>query len=261
MGTYSMKTNLVFVILTALILLGPGLSSANASSENEKSENKGVPILLYHRFGARITGDMMVTTGYFESQLKFFRENGHTVIPLRQLVDFYLGKGPPIPAKAVVITADDGHKSVYTDMFPLIKKYNIPVTLFLYPSALSNASYAMTWDQLREMKKTGLVDFQSHTYWHPNFKREKKKLDAAAYDKLVETQLKKSREKLQKELQVNVDMLAWPFGIFDPWLMNKAAEAGYKAAFTMERRDAIASDNIMALPRYLVVEPSRRKGA
>lgn len=55
-------------------------------------------------------------------------------------------------------------------MFPLLKKYQIPATLFIYPSAISNASYALTWDQLKEMKETGLIDVQSHTFWHPNFR-------------------------------------------------------------------------------------------
>jgi Polysaccharide deacetylase len=50
------------------------------------------------------------------------------------------------------------------------------VTLFVYPSAVSNAAYALTWEQLRELQATGLVDIQSHTYWHPNFREEKRRL-------------------------------------------------------------------------------------
>ena len=138
-------------------------------------------------------------------------------------------------------------------MFPLLKKYQVPATLFLYPSAISNASYAMTWAQLREVKESGLFDFQSHTFWHPNFKEERKRLKAPEYEDFVEKQLKKSREKLQKEFDSKVDMLAWPFGIYDEWLMRKATEAGYVAAFTMDRRNAGPSDNMMALPRYLIV--------
>jgi peptidoglycan/xylan/chitin deacetylase (PgdA/CDA1 family) len=152
----------------------------------------------------------------------------------------------------LAITADDGHKSVYTEMFPLLKKYNIPATLFLYPSAISNASYAMTWNQLREIKESGFFDFQSHTFWHPNFKEEKKRLKPAEYEDFVEKQLKKSKERLQKEFDVKVDMLAWPFGIFDDWLMRKSVEVGYIAGFTMERRHVSPSENMMALPRYLI---------
>jgi peptidoglycan/xylan/chitin deacetylase (PgdA/CDA1 family) len=142
-------------------------------------------------------------------------------------------------------------------MFPIVKRYRVPVTLFLYPSAISNASYAMTWDELREMKETGLFDFQSHTYWHPNFRKEKKRLKPEEYETFLEMQLKKSKEKLEKELTVKVTMLAWPFGIYDDELIKKAVEAGYLAGFTMERRYASPSDNIMALPRYLMVNSDK----
>jgi peptidoglycan/xylan/chitin deacetylase (PgdA/CDA1 family) len=159
----------------------------------------------------------------------------------------------------VVLVADDAHRSVYTDALPLIKKYRVPMTLFVYPSAVSNASYAMTWDQLRELKATGLFDFQSHTYWHPNFKKEREKLPPAEFEKLVHMQLTKSREKLEKELGQKVDLLAWPFGIYDPGLMDKAAAAGYAAAFTIERHPVTRRDHPMALPRYLLADTDRGK--
>ena len=47
-------------------------------------------------------------------------------------------------------------------------------------------------------------------------------------------------------------MLAWPFGIYDDLLIEKAAKAGYIAAFTIERRHAGSSENVMKLPRYLL---------
>jgi Predicted xylanase/chitin deacetylase len=102
----------------------------------------------------------------------------------------------------VVVVADDGHRSVYTDLFPLIKRFQIPVTLFIYPSAISNPSapYAMTWEQLAEVKASGLVDIQSHTFWHPNFKVDKKRLAPAAYEKLVQDQLVKSKTVLDQRL-------------------------------------------------------------
>jgi Polysaccharide deacetylase len=73
------------------------------------------------------------------------------------------------------LTADDGHRSAYAHMFSLVHLYRIPVTLFVYPSAISNADYALTWEQLLELKETGLFDIQSHSYWHPNFKEEKRR--------------------------------------------------------------------------------------
>ncbi len=218
-----------------------------------------VPILVYHRFGPSAADPMTVTTEVFESHLRYFEKNDYTVIPLRYFVDYRLGKGPPPPPRSVVITTDDGHRSTYTEMLPLVRQYRIPVTLFIYPSAISNAEYALTWNQLREMQKTGLFEIQSHSFWHPNFKKEKQRRTADDYERFVATQLTRSRETLQGELGVPVDILAWPFGIYDDELIRKAVEAGCVAAVTLERRHATEASDLMALPRYLITDRDRGK--
>jgi len=225
----------------------------------EVSSGVSVPILLYHRLGPIVADGMTITTSVFESHLKYLSDNGYTVVPLRLLVDYYLHQGPKPPQKSVVIVADDGHESVYQYMLPLVRKYRMPVTLFLYPSAISNASYALTWEQLKELKKTGLFDFQGHTYWHPNFKRDEARMPRTEYEKSVDMQLRKSKEKLEKELGVRIDMLAWPFGIYNDWLIGKAREAGYVAAFSIEARNATGGDMIMKLPRYLLENADQGK--
>ena len=238
-----------WVVVAALVLtLLPGSPACGESGEDSLQ----IPILVYHRFGPLVADSMTVTTPAFESHLQYLSDNGYTVIPLRQLVAYRLGQASPPPPRSVVITVDDGHYSVYTEMFPLVKQYRIPVTLFVYPSAISNAAYAMTWEQLRELQETGLFAVQSHSYWHPNFKQEKKRLSPKQYEKLVERQLTLSKATLEIKLGIHVDLLAWPFGIYDDELIKKAGEAGYVAAFTLERHRATMSDHIMALPRYLM---------
>ncbi len=211
-----------------------------------------VPVLVYHRFGPTVADSMTTTTKVFESQLQWLKDHQYTVIPLRTLVNYLRGQGPPPPPQSVVITADDGHKTVYSEMLPLVRKYNIPVTLFIYPSCISNASYAMTWEQLKKLQETGLFDLQSHTFWHPNFKRDKKKLKPAEYQKEVDTQLAKSKAVLEKHFGTKVDLLAWPFGIYDDYLEKSAEKAGYVAAFSIDRRNADKSEKIMDQPRYLM---------
>jgi peptidoglycan/xylan/chitin deacetylase (PgdA/CDA1 family) len=253
-----MKAIFASLLAGIFLLVSIGHSPAKVGDPIPSTQGKGVPIYLYHRFGHEITDSMTVMVSRFESQLKHFKEQNFSVIPLRQLVDSILKKSISLPPRSVVLTVDDGHKSVYSEMFPLIKKYQVPVTIFIYPSAISNASYAATWAQLREMKETGLLDYQSHTFWHPNFKIEKKRLTPEEYEKFVERQLKKPKERLEREFSTKIDLLAWPFGIYDEELMRKAKEFGYVAAFSMERRDVNGNENIMALPRYLIADPMGR---
>ena len=216
-----------------------------------------IPILLYHRFGAVVADSMTVTAAAFEQQLQIIRERHCEVMPVRRLVAYLRGGASPPQSCSVVITVDDAHRSVYTDLWPLVRRYAIPVTLFVYPSAISRASYAMTWAQLEELVASGLVDVQSHTYWHPNFRTEKRRLTPADYQRFVDDQLTRSRRTLESKLGVRVNLLAWPFGLYDPELIGRAAALGYDAAFTLERRPARPSDPIMALPRYLITDADR----
>lgn len=237
----------------ALALLCGFLLLAAGASGFAAEEEVSVPILCYHRFGPTVADSMTVTTRVFEAQLQWLKDNGYTVIPLRTLVNYLLNQGPAPPPKSVVITADDAHRTVYTEMLPLVRRYNIPVTLFIYPSCISRVDYAMTWEQLLELQQTGLFDLQSHTFWHPNFKQEKKKLKPEEYQKLVDTQLRKSKALLEKKFGTTVDLLAWPFGIYDEELEKAAAAAGYIMAFSIDRRHASKKERTMAQPRYLMV--------
>lgn len=81
----------------------------------------------------------------------------------------------------------------------------------------------------------------------------------ADYEKSVTMQLVKSRSKIEKELGVVVDMLAWPFGIYDDYLLRKAAQAGYAATFTIEARHATSADKPEKLPRYLMTNADQGK--
>jgi peptidoglycan/xylan/chitin deacetylase (PgdA/CDA1 family) len=239
----------VAIALAALLIVAQGVTPTRASATAPTAS--AATILVYHRFGPVAGDSMAITTGLFVSQLDYMRAHGYRIVPLRQVVDFAAGRGS-IPARAVAITADDGHRTVFTEMRPIVERYRIPVTLFIYPSAISNAPYAMTWDQLSVLNATGLFDIESHTYWHPNFKVERKRLTPRAFDGFARSQFTKARAAIEKHLGLRPDLLSWPFGIYDDDLIRIARECGYVAGFSIERRPVTRTDNLMALPRYLV---------
>jgi len=235
--------SLFYVLFLFLLGLGTPLSASQT-----------IPVLCYHRCGEEVKDSMTIKTKAFAEQLAWLMSHGYTVIPLDTAARYIKGEIKSIPVKSIVITADDGHKSVYSDMAPIIKKYKVPVTLFIYPSAISNANYAMTWDQLRELEATKLFHVESHTYWHPNFKREKKSLSHEEYEKSVHAQLYKSKATLEKKMGHSIKYLAWPFGIYDQDLLKKASEAGYSMAFTIDNHHAKAGLDTMAQPRYMIID-------
>lgn len=210
-------------------------------------------ILVYHRFGSTVTDSMTTRTNVFEQQLEALQVAGYEIVPLTQVMAGLRGNAP-MPKKALAITVDDGHRTVYSELLPVIRRQHLPVTLFIYPSAISNASYALTWEQLRELAATPGVDVQSHTYWHPNFHIEKRRLSADEYTGFVRNQLEKPRAVLKQRLNIDAHMLAWPFGIVDEELQAAAQAAGYQSAFALGNRDAASTDSVWALPRYLIVD-------
>lgn len=213
-----------------------------------------VVILVYHRFALTAQDSMTVRIDTFEAQLQSLRTHGYQVVPLRDVIKWLNDPTATLPPKTAVLTVDDGHRSVFEILQPIAIRDRLPVTLFVYPSAISNASYALTWDQLRTLKQTGLFDVQSHTYWHPNFKIERKRLSPADFIQFVRAQLQRSRTRIEAEVGGHVDMLAWPFGIYDDPLMALAASEGYVAAFTLDGHAVKRQSAMLALPRFLIID-------
>lgn len=244
--------------LCCLALLSANiLALAGHSAPVCAAEARGIPILAYHRFDPVAAGSTTVTVAALEAQLAWLSQHDYRIIPLRQAVAELTITAPPPHNPAAVITVDDGHKSVYTVLFPLIRKMRIPVTLFIYPSAISNAAYALTWTQLQEMQASGLVDVESHTYWHPNFKVERRRRSPAEYQAFVDTQLVRSKAILEKQLGRPVDQLAWPFGIVDFDLEAAARRAGYVTALAYAGGPARPGDDLFALPRIPIADADR----
>lgn len=239
-------------IVLALISV---LFSSNLFADNDIN----IPILCYHNFNPITPGSMNMTPEKFESEIKWLKDNGFTIIPLKEAVEYLQGKRNSLPPKSIVVTADDGWQSVYTYMYPIVRKYNIPVTLFIYPGTISEGKHAMTWNELKELQKTGLFDIQSHTYTHPNFKQERKVRSQTSYEKFVKNELATSKKILEEKLNIQISFLAWPFGIYDSYLEQEAANAGYVMAFSIDAIPANRNHRPMAQPRYMILQKQTMK--
>ena len=234
--------------LYLLLCLCPSIMKAQGDAGQQ------IPVLVYHRFDPIQTGSTTVRTDNFVQQIDWLEKHGYDIVPLQDVLDMLSQKGTAWSTPAISITVDDGHRSVYTVLYPLIKARRLPITLFIYPSVISHASYALTWEQLQEMKDSGLVRIESHTLWHPDFRREQKRLGTQAYQAFVHDQLVTSKAILEKRLGIQVHLLAWPYGIFDDNLMTAAQQAGYVAAFAYDGRVATAEDLEFAIHRIPVLD-------
>ncbi len=240
-----MKYIYFFIVIATMVF------PYSAYSDNK---NLNIPIILYHNLNPTVPGSMTITPEKFETNLKLLKAHGFTFIPLKDAVEYLQGKRNTLPPKPVVLTADDGWESVYTYMYPIVKKLNIPTTLFIYPASISSGKHFLSWDQLLELKHSGLFDIQGHTYTHPNFKIAKRHLSAASYKQFVQKELVTSKKILEDKLDINVTLLAWPFGIYNNFLENEAEKAGYDMAFTIGYHTANRHFKPMEQPRFMIVD-------
>jgi len=211
----------------------------------------GNPILVYHRFSQTPDSETTITRDHLLTQWTHLQNAGYRFVPLKVFEDA-IDSGKPLAKDDVIVTVDDGHESVYTVLFPIIRERRVPITLFIYPSIISRHSDALTWEQIKEMQSTGLVRIESHTYWHPDFRKEKRGLPPVAYESFVHEQLTKSKAILNRELHLSVRSLAWPYGIVDHQLEDAAQQAGYAHAYAFDGKLATVADDAYAIHRIPV---------
>jgi peptidoglycan/xylan/chitin deacetylase (PgdA/CDA1 family) len=197
-------------------------------------EESGATVLCYHIVESPQDPRMEISRETFIQQMHYLELTGYTVIPLRQLYEYVMGKRDALPKNAVVITIDDGWRSTYTEVFPEMKKLHFPFTVFIYPKIIGQTAYALTWKQIKQMADAG-VDIQSHSYSHPFLtKRRHESLDDAAYGAWLQRELVESKKILERETGRSVQFLAYPYGDYDHYLAAAVARAGYSAALTCD---------------------------
>ncbi len=196
---------------------------------------RGIPILCYHQFspGAKARNQLAVAARVFEEQLAYLTGNGYQVIPLAEL-DAILSRKLPVPEKTVVLTIDDGYRSIYTIAYPLLKKYNIPATVFLYTDFVGGSA-ALSWQQLREMQDSGLIDVQSHTRTHASLALTSNDTNQSQYRTRVRDEIRQAEKMLEQHLGKKPRYLSYPYGDSSDYTIGVLRQSGYALAMTVER--------------------------
>ena len=114
----------------------------------------------YHRFVNQVRRpDTEITPQMFEQQMQELKNRGITVIGMQDFLAWKRGE-KNIPPRCAIITFDDGWKSQYEVAWPILKKFNYPVTLFIYTEGIKPGHFSggesMSWEQLAEMRDAGV---------------------------------------------------------------------------------------------------------
>jgi peptidoglycan/xylan/chitin deacetylase (PgdA/CDA1 family) len=181
---------------------------------------------MYHMIGNEQGNAAIMTEANLRIQMNYLRDHGYHPITMQELYD-YVTKGAPLPEKPVCITFDDGYLDSYTIVYPLMKEYGYPWTLFLITDDVGKPYNRMTWDQLKEMADSHTVTIANHTLSHP-------KLHNLATAKEKEKEIVEANQALKYHLGIDNPWLAYPYGDYDDEVVAIAKKAGIKMAVTTD---------------------------
>ena len=253
--------------MTTAICLVAGLKAQNESpaipASLEKSANvleddgSRVSVLGYHVFHAtKEATQMRIPTSKFRTQMETIKSSNIPVITLAQFLAWRRGEGE-LPPQSILITMDDGWRSVYEEAFPIMRELQLPFTIFLYKNYVGSnrGSRALSFAMIKEMVESDLCTIGSHSVSHPFPSKVKNAAKAGpeAYTKFLRTELGDSKKFLDEKFKIKVTTYAYPGGYQTEEMFPIADEFGYDHLFTVKPGKVRRDSNRYTLPRYIVL--------
>ena len=197
-----------------------------------------LPILMFHYVNTQMPDSNTMTPEIFESDLKSLVDQGYYTVNSTEALRILTTNEKP-SNKMIWLTFDDGSIDLYTTVFPLLKKYHLHATAMIVTGNLANGT--VTEAQIKEMKASGLIDFQSHTVSHIDL--------STADDASATLQLQQSKAWLDQTLHQKTSVICYPAGKFSAQTEEIAKSLGYKIG--LQEGDAIAegNSNLFEIPR------------
>jgi len=242
-------------------------------------------ILSYHEVADpqdALNKDYAVAPTMFVRQLDWLRNNGYSFISVDDLLADEAGR-VPLPDKAVLLTFDDGYRSMYEHAWPVLKAWKIPSVVAVVGSWEDDGAQVdfdgkiipreklMSWKELRELADSGLVEIGSHSFdlhrgipSNPQGNSQpagvtRRWLGAAqgyeteaAYRRRVEADLERSSADIRKHVGRAPRVIAWPYGRYNRELHEAAARHGMSIGLTLDDGANLSSTPLWRLRRVLV---------
>lgn len=199
----------------------------NLATGGHVDDGTPLPVIMYHhtlKNTPEALGKFTISPSEFESDLDYLQHHGYQTIVVQDLLDYY-DKGTPLPPKPVMITFDDGYESGYAYIYPILKQRKEKMVLSVIGSLADeysgtenkslNYSYA-TWEQLREMSESGVVEVQNHSYHlHDNegVGASKRSFESKEeYQKRLMEDLDKNKQRIVDFVGKEPTAFTFPFG-------------------------------------------------
>ena len=182
-------------------------------------------VIFYHDIHSnKKYTEMSTSIDLFIKHVKIINDSGYEIVP--KITKSY---------GQIEICFDDGFIGLYEN-FDIIKKYNIPVSLFVITSFIGKKKY-LNKNQILELYKSGLVSIYSHTHTHSKL--------TSLSDVKIDFELLESKKIIENITNKQIDSICFPQGIFNKKVINLSIRAGYSKIYTSLPGFSNASQNII----------------
>ena len=271
--------------LSAVAGLGCPVLVARQSLARPTLTSQRLIVLAYHDVaepGDAVSRDFAITPRQFADQLVWLRQNGYHPVSIQQILQAR-STGEPLPANPVLISFDDGYRSVFTNVYPLLQRYQVPAVVSVvgrwlepqsgpvqYGDGSLDRTAFLSWPQLRQMQASGLVDVASHSYdlhrgitGNPQGNSEPAATtrqflgrdgyeSEASYRQRLHDDLARNSALIQRQLGRRPRVIAWPYGRYNAVAIRVAEQLGMPIGLSLDDGANADQRGLTALRRILV---------
>ena len=223
-------------------------SQVRTAYAQPSGEEIALPIVMYHSVLKSRKGKYTIHPNELERDIVKYKEMGYTPVTLKEVSDWVKGKGN-LPEKPMVITFDDGHYNNLYYALPILQKHNVKAVINIVtsfsrfstetPGEANNPNYSsLTWDNIRELHNSGLIEIGNHTHAMHKFKPRYGIAQVSSetideYKNAIRTDLEKANTFLTQSAGVPRPItFAYPFGKYTKEGREVLQELGFEAILT-----------------------------
>lgn len=259
----------ILIILPVSTLDGHHIANADDNSPKKlKYKENSALALNYHRVrkanflnnfiyffsSSKEIKNYSVSQSQFESQIKWLKSHDAKFLTLKEFL-YYKKKGK-FPKRSVWINFDDMDETIYENAYPILKKYKIPATGFIITGHVGEENFhnldMISKKELKEMYKTGLWEFETHTHDLHNLSKNNKSKLMKASEATIIKDLNKSEKYLTKNFKKSQKTIAYPYGLMNDDKLPVIKKAGLKYGFSLEEKAVTPNSNDYYIPRILI---------
>lgn len=226
-------------------------------------------VLMYHSVNPAGPRDktevgVVIKPEQFEQQIKYLKDKGYNFVDQRNVIKDLEQKSI---SKPIWVTFDDGYDDNYLYAYPILKKYNIPATINIVVSKVSDKEGGryLSWNDIKLMKSDNIL-VGSHSYNSHKYSETVQKMQQPIlWDRLIFSNGQQETYKqfgqrvyndfsiatrsIEKYAGYKTDVISYPYGKASRLAKQIAHEMGYKIQLGIEQGTNESTKNLQNIKR------------